>query len=172
MSATQELSIELAQASFPELYQVWVQPVYRYTLSRVGRVADAEDLTSQTFLSAYEKMHTLCNESPFAAWLFTIARNKIRDYYRKMNRKPQTDLENPEMLSADPASASLEELVWVRRLVERLPAHEQELIRLRYAAQLDFVTIAEILGKNAAAVRKFHYRLIQKLQKQMEVAHD
>ena len=165
--------------AFESLYDRHATRVWRYILRSTGNAATADELAQEVWFSVARQAGQYAPRASapdlplvrFTTWLFTIARNKIRDHYRKMNRKPQTDLENPEMLSADPDSTPLEELVWVRRLVERLPAHEQELIRLRYAAQLDFVTIAEILGKNAAATRKFHYRLIQKLQKQLEAKY-
>lgn len=47
----------MAEKSFSELYRLHVNNVYYYLLSRVRNEADAEDLTSQTFITALEKRH-------------------------------------------------------------------------------------------------------------------
>lgn len=74
--------------NFSELYRKNVTNIYYYLYSRVRNVADAEDLTSQTFVTALENLHTLNDPQRFTPWVFTIARNKAIDFFRKSNRRP------------------------------------------------------------------------------------
>jgi RNA polymerase sigma-70 factor, ECF subfamily len=65
---------------FDTLYPLYLPQVYRYLLARVGNVADAQDLASETFLAALQGLPTYHGERPFAAWVLGIARHKVADY--------------------------------------------------------------------------------------------
>ena len=65
--------------AFAQLYDLYVQRVYRYLLSKVGNEQEAEDLTAQTFLSALQGLERYTHRGNFAAWLFSIARRKVAD---------------------------------------------------------------------------------------------
>jgi RNA polymerase sigma-70 factor (ECF subfamily) len=61
-----------------------------------------------------------------------------------------------------------EELSQLRRLIQGLAAPDQELIRLRFVAELSFAEIAELLGRREDTVKKSLYRLLARLKDQME----
>jgi len=160
-------------AEFTALYDRYFRPVYRYLYSRVGSVPEAEDLTAQTFLAALEALPRYRHRGHFAAWLFTIARNKIRDHYRHSSPSASLD-ENRADQAEDPLtqvtrSDQLEQLL---ELVRGLDEGEQELIRLRCVAGLSFAEIGASLGRKEEAVKKAYYRLVARLQRQLEVDHD
>lgn len=157
-------------ATFSKLYDQYVQPVYRYLLSRVGNAHEAEDITSQTFMAAYESLGRYRERGQFSAWLFRIARSKLNDHFRR--HKHEVDLETAgEILEREDALGVLiraEELSRIRSLINGLSEEEQDLVRLRYVADLSFVEIADLLGRREDAVKKSIYRLLARLKGQME----
>ena len=74
--------------AFGRLYDMYVDRVYRHVYYRVGNVADAEDLTQQVFLKAWQAIDRYKKTaSPFLAWLMTISHNLVVDFYRTSNRE-------------------------------------------------------------------------------------
>jgi len=176
-SRTQPESITLlvteaknSPAAFGRLYDHYVQPVYHYLYSRVGSVPEAEDLTSQTFIAAFEALPRYRERGHFAAWLFRIARSKLMDHFRRS--RADTGLDAADRPAEDPDTLSHliqdEELSRLKTLIHSLPADEQDLIRLRYVAGLSFPEMAELLGKREEAVKKSVQRLLARLRSQME----
>src|SRR5512138_170132 len=159
-------------ADFKPIYQKWLKPVYRYFYFRVGNEKDAEDLTSQVFLKVYEDLPRYSNRGCFSAWLFTIARARAVDFYRKTNREvplaeaaPLTD----EAILADQTVRNAD-LSQVLDLINRLAPDKQELIRLRFVAGLSYREIGTLLHYKEDAVRKAISRILERIQ--MEVDHD
>jgi RNA polymerase sigma factor (sigma-70 family) len=162
-----------AAESFRALYDRWLQPVYRYILSRVRNVPEAEDLTSQTFLTALEAFPRYRERGRAAAWLFTIARNKILDAARRKTPSPLSEDEDGPIYADDSIGGwGAEFLISLRMRIDSLPAEEKELIRLRYVADLSFPEMAEVVGKREEAVKKSLYRLIGRLRKDLEDRHE
>ena len=159
--------------AFAKLYDCYAPNIYRYLLSRLGNVAGAQDVTSQTFLRAFEMFPRYRHTGYFSAWLFAIARSKYVDYLRKTKNQPETI---PDSVK-DPQDDLLQEVIRSERLVElkviihKLPEEEQELLRLRFVAGLSFSEMASLLERNEDAVKKTLYRLLDRLQSQLEDSH-
>ena len=110
--------------NFTELYRKNVSPVFYYLYSRVHNAADAEDLTSQTFVTALETLSKLRDPQKFRPWVFTIARNKAVDYFRKAQRHPTADYDE-ELDAAKPngeaiSQADQDRLHDLEQLISRL----------------------------------------------------
>ena len=161
-------------AAFARLYDRHVQSIYAYLLAKTGDVADAEDLTSQTFLAAYEKLSKNRFQGRFVPWLFCIARNKLVDFYRKNKR--HFTINNLSQIGVE--LDSLHDLIQAEKinalsgLVKNLPETDFELLHLRLVTELTFQEIAVIQRKNEAAVKKTYYRLIERMKKDMEQVYE
>jgi RNA polymerase sigma-70 factor (ECF subfamily) len=177
-TAEDEADLALPQrrtpALFKKLYLRWVSPVYRYLLHQVGDPSLAEDITSQVFLAAFEQLPRYQHRGTFAAWVFTIARNKARDHFRRSSR--QVSFEEvaeapfrPDLLGAVIHADQLERL---DRLIRGLPEGELEMIRLRYVAELSLAEIGALVHRSEEATRKAISRLLARLQRQMEDDHE
>jgi RNA polymerase sigma-70 factor (ECF subfamily) len=160
-------------AEFTALYDRYFRPIYRYLYSRVGNVPEAEDLTAQTFLAALEALPRYRHRGHFSAWLFAIARNKARDHYRRRAPDAPIDENRPDM-SEDPLAQTIrsDQIKQLADLIGKLDEEEQELIRLRCAANLSFAEIGAFLGRKEDTVKKAFYRLAARLQLQLEVSHE
>jgi len=159
--------------AFALLYDRYIQRLYHYCHYRTNNARDAEDLTSQVFLAAMEAFPRYRQDGHFAAWLFTIARNKVADHYR---RAADPSLEQAVLRPADSDPAGEAESSQQReallRAVRELDEEEQELIRLRYAAGLSFAEIGSALHKSEGAAKKMLYRLLERLKSGMEAGDE
>ncbi|HEY4579706.1 MAG TPA: sigma-70 family RNA polymerase sigma factor [Candidatus Acidoferrales bacterium] len=104
--------------------------------------------------------------------MFRIARSKVVDHLRR--RAPASLDESYPADSADLLAqvAHSEETARLSALIRALDGDEQELIRLRYVAELPFAEMASLLGRNEAAVKKSLYRLLGRLHKQLDGSHE
>lgn len=155
---------------FAALYDRFLAPLYGYLYQHVANKQEAEELTSQTFLAAFEAFQSYRHRGMFAAWLFGIARKKLADHYRHWPR--EQSLEEVSEPAEDPhylgQTVREERLAALKRVIATLPEGEKELLRLRFSAGLSFKEMALLLHKNEEAVKKSVYRLLARLQSQME----
>src|ERR1035437_4731989 len=110
--------------AFAALYRRYLTPVYRYLYSRLGSVHDAEDITTQVFIDALEGLSANHYRAwgCFSAWLFTIARRRLADFYRQ---RPATPLR--EIPSAEPGLlAALEKSDELKSLTHLLAQLDEE----------------------------------------------
>ena len=159
--------------AFGELYRLYADQVFRYLYSRLGNVHEAEDVTAQTFLAAFEAFDRFRQDDNFASWLFTIARNKAMDHFRR-NKKQEPELSEEASSTEDEPLSSViqsEQAVALSRLIQRLPEEERELLRLRFLAEMTYGEMAHFLHRTEQAVKKTIYRLLARLQSQLEVSN-
>lgn len=156
---------------FAVLYNRHVTNVYRYLLSRTGNQADAEDLTSQTFLEAMEKLDRYRGDGNFQAWLFRIARNKSIDHYRKHKRltwlAEEREIEDTTQGSLDTQVSHTLQLDAVLGQLGNLAPDRAEVISLRLFGQLETAEIAQLMDKSETAVRMLLHRGIRDLQSRL-----
>jgi RNA polymerase sigma-70 factor (ECF subfamily) len=158
--------------AFAELYDACVERVYRYVYFRVTDASAVEDLTSQVFLKAWENLdHYQIGSSPFVAWLYTIARNLVIDFYR--TQKSSIPLDEVTTLPAKEQSPVEEvelrfSLQAMRDGLQALTDDQQQVLILKYIAGLPNENIAKLMNRREGAVRALQMRALQTLSKYMK----
>ncbi len=157
-----------AQA-FEALYLRYLPRLYRYCLHRVGDVHQAEDISAQVF---FEVLNGLLNgkfkeDGCFPAWLFTIARRRVIDHYRQPNPEPLKET-HPTHLDLPGLTEARDEQRQLSKLISELEDGQQELLRLRFAAEMSFEEIAMLDGRKPAAVKMAIYRTLDQLRARWE----
>lgn len=167
------LAIQKDQDAFGELYDRHVVRVYRHIYYMVGNAAEAEDLTAQTFLRAWEAIGRYqVRGAPFVSWLLRIAHNMGVSYLR--SKRESSELHDgivDHKMQRDPESAyeqtADEELV--REAILKLREEQRQVIVLRFIEDLDYREVAEIIGKSVAAIRVIQHRALNSLRKHMQL---
>lgn len=157
---------------FAERYQQFFPRVFAYIYGRVQNVHVAEDLVAEVFERAFVKAHSLRNEEAFATWLFTIARNVVTSHGRKRARESVVD---PDVLrsivgaglSVENEVLAREELSALIECLKQFPQREQDIIALKFDAELTNAQIARIMGLSEANVRVIIFRTLRKLREMM-----
>jgi len=168
--------VQRAQAgdadAFGELYDRYVDLVYRYVYYRVGSAQVAEDLTSETFLRALRRLSSFTWQGrDVGAWFVTIARNLIADHYKSSRYRLELTTEDVTTVSESraqqegPESAVLEAMQnkVLLEAVKQLNAEQQECIVLRFLQGLSVAETAQAMGKNDGAIKALQYRAIRAL---------
>lgn len=159
-----------AAADFAELYEQFLPKVYRYISYRISDVPTAEDLTSSVFEKALNKFKTYSSQkAQFSTWIFTIARNTLIDYYRSRSSRPTVTLDDPAALSVEDASPedatiSADESRHLNACLAKLSPQEQEIISLKFGAEMTNRQIAATLALGESNVGVILYRSVRKLR--------
>lgn len=155
---------------FEEVYKNYKNRIFRYIRFRVGTIEEAEDLTSQTFLKAIDffikHQIQIRNNS---GWLYKIAGNLVRDWYRKkkpilledINAQPGFSYVPDLDLKIDEEIQDKKILVHLNQLKEK----EQQIIILKIFEDLTFQEIAKIVNKKESAIKMLYYRALNKLRR-------
>jgi RNA polymerase sigma-70 factor (ECF subfamily) len=158
-------------AQFTELYRRHLRDVYSYSYYRVGNHHDAEDLTEQTFLQAYRHFERALREShgrPLRPWLIRIAHNLAANFYRDRSRKPESAIEDADLISSPHTTESLvegrEELQAILDGVKQLPDDRREALIMRFALGMDNREIARAMDKTDGATKVLIHRAIRQLE--------
>ncbi len=157
-------------SEFRKIYEKWLNPVYRYCYFRVGNKNDAEDLTSQTFLKAYEGLPSYRHRGYFSAWLFSIARARVTDFYRKHKHEypifEANQISDENNLSTQVAKNMTLDQVY--DMIHQLPEKDKELLSLRFVAELTYPEIGVLLHRKEDAVRKAISRILERIKKEVD----
>jgi RNA polymerase sigma factor (sigma-70 family) len=159
MSARERTDEELMQAyvagdrhAFEELFARYAPRISRL-MRRSVAVADADDLVQQTFLQLHRARRDFRADARVRPWLYTIAYNLQRQYFRRRGRKPETAVEGPLMDAGQrPAEAAIYD-GQLRSALDTLPASQREAIVLHWFEGLSYAEVAQVVGAKVSAVR-------------------
>lgn len=155
---------------FGALYELYLKKIFVFIYYKTHHRETAQDLTSQTFMKALEKISTFdSGRGRFNSWIYGIARNSVTDHFRSFhfakNIEDVWDLTTGEDVVRDVSNKiQLEE---IRVGLQKLSPQQREIIILRVWQGLKFSEISEILGKSEAACKMEFSRGIKNLEKEV-----
>lgn len=164
--------ITLEHPLLAALYQRCAPTLFAHLQRKVASREDAEDLLLEVFLAALEHADfAAMSVKEQESWLWSVARNKLVDSYRRAARRPgvRLDLVADDLYERDeyaPEQVTLrrEEYARLRASIEQLPELQQELLRLRFANDLHCAEIATVLQRSEGAVRMLLSRTMKMLR--------
>lgn len=154
-----------SRESFDLLVRRWQRRLWRHARRMIGSNDAAWDVTQETWIAILGQIRRLKDPTWFAAWAHRILRNKCVDYWRTAGRQRCLAEEMAERQKAgndvpreDPGHPLAEAL-------RRLPSDRQELVTLKYGANLNIVEIAVILGIPVGTVKSRLHQTREQLRR-------
>lgn len=138
-------------AALLALYPTAVREVYGYLLHRSRQAATAEDVTAETFMAAVDSIRRGAVGEVTTAWLIGIARHKLVDHWRRVERAARNLQAVPEpVMLDDPWDAELDGFL-ARDVLDSLGAHHRAALTLRYVDDLSVPEVAAVLDRTVHA---------------------
>ncbi len=155
-------------AAFGRLYDRYVDVVHRYVLFRVHDRPLAEDITSETFVRALRRLHTVSYQGrDVGAWFVTIARNLVLDHVK--SSRYRLEVTTSEFRDSDSSDDPEAEVVAgavnaaLMQCVDQLGEDQRECISLRFLQGLSVAETAVVMGRNEGAVKALQHRAVRRL---------
>lgn len=158
---------------FNRLYEENFDKIYRYIVLRIGNRTEAEDVTQQVFVNAFQSISSFKWQGiPFSAWLFRIAHNQVVDFLRKQSRLTAAPLEDSlasEELRPEQAAEHNLDIKQLLSATRQLTEAQRQVISLRFTSELPIAQVAKLMGKSQGAVKALQHSAIVALRKALSV---
>jgi RNA polymerase sigma-70 factor (ECF subfamily) len=151
--------------SFNILVNKYEIVIFRFIYNIIRDTEASQDITQETFITAYNKLYTYKHEYKFINWMFQIAKNKSIDYMRKYRRVYEVNIEDVQYIqytgiSPEQSAEYSETKYLVEEFVKGLNETDRQILSLKYLKEeTTFTDIAEILSMSESAVKARFYRL-------------
>ena len=166
--------------AFEQLVLTYQTPIYNLCFRMVGNAEDAADLTQESFLKAWNHLHSFHYEAAFSTWLYRLASNTCLDFLRSMKRHPQISLtvedndgeeatlDIPD-LSPSPEEALLcaEEKALLAQAMQELEPEQRQILTLRVVYEMSYADIADVLRIREGTVKSRLSRARDALRKNL-----
>lgn len=143
--------------------------IFRFLYWQAGDTDLAEDLTSEVFIRAWNHTEIFENaEHNARAWLYTVARNLLKDHWRKKQAVALDDI--PEPLSDQDVVGDAivnEEHTQIHAAIATLDERMQTVVILRFLQHLPVRSVAGIMQISEANVRTIQFRALKELKKRL-----
>jgi RNA polymerase sigma-70 factor (ECF subfamily) len=141
--------------AFGDIVDRYQEGVQRYLLRLTGDYELAKDITQDTFIQAYKSVLKTNSEYSLKAWLYSIASNNFRQYYRRktvLSFVPLSGLEKSDSRASSEDSTDRD--MAIQEALLRVPEMLRESLTLHFVEGFKYREIAEVLGISEEAVRK------------------
>jgi len=159
---------------FSDIYDQYIEKIYRFVYLKVNSQEIAEDLTSRVFLKGWEAYQNGPKGTPEeiknpGALLYQIARNAVVDHYREKGRANQVPVDAIQQI-ADPGTSAQDKAILnadigiVKLAIQKLKKEHQDIIIWHYLEDMPIADIAKLLDRPAGTVRVMLHRGLKELK--------
>jgi len=166
--------MENLNEQFSQIYDQYIDKIYRFVYLKVNSQEMAEDITSKVFTKGWEAFQSSNDPNGIpiknpGAFLYQIARNAVIDHYREKGRTrvistdagpeiadPGTNAQDKAILSAD--------INAIKKSIQKLEKEHQDIIIWHYLEDMPIANIAKLLDKPAGTVRVMLHRGLKDLK--------
>ena len=163
--------------AFSELVEKYQKQVHALAWRKIGDFHIAEDITQDTFLKAYQRLHTLKEPHRFAGWLYVIATRRCLALFRQKRLQTQV-IENIDTLVSNKdaysqhiaeeqaKTADMAQQEVVKKLLATLKESDRTVITLHYFGEMTCEEMSEFLGVSANTIKSRLRRARNRLKKE------
>jgi RNA polymerase sigma-70 factor (ECF subfamily) len=173
--------IRRVQAGDGDAFEVLVvkyqERIFRLIRRLLRNPDQVEDLAQEVFIRAYRSLGSFKGEASFYTWLYKIALNSCRNYYRSLGRRPEGSVVDNESVLTNRASAgyspereAVRSEFWrsVRGSLEELPEEQREAVVLCDLEGMSYDEMAAVIGIPVGTVRSRVFRGRRSLQRKLK----
>ena len=164
---------------FEQIYNSYHDKIYNFIYFKIYNAQISEDLTSDVFLAAYKNLNRYDSDKSFiTTWLYAIACNRLKNYYKSSSRKQEYSIENWTEKWEDTDMANdnmLERQEWRILLLEvllQLPERNRKIVLMKYYDNMTSKEIGRKLDLSSGNVRIILKRSLELMKKKLKVIDD
>lgn len=165
------------QQAFSVLVEKYQRQIHALAWQKIGDYHIAQEITQDTFLTAYQKLHSLTHHNRFEGWLYVLTSNKCKNWHRKKRIVLQS-LEDTDPVELDQAyyseymnrqrqeDADQKRRAFIYKLLGKLPESERTVMNLHYIGEMTCEDISKFLGVSINTVLSRLHRARKRLEKE------
>jgi len=162
--------------AYAQLVDAYKSPIYNLAFRMTGSLSDAEDLTQEIFIRAYQKLYQFNLGKKYFTWLYTIGINLIRNHLKKKSKDAlthtmdhfSTESQRTGKESREGDFLSEDSIKRLDQNMQKLPVDMREAIILKYYQDMTFEEVAAVTSDSVSAVKMRVYRGLEKLKALMD----
>jgi RNA polymerase sigma-70 factor (ECF subfamily) len=172
------LTMRGTSRAYETLVRRYQKLVYNVLFQMLQNHESAADVTQDTFVRAFNGLHTFRKDAPFKPWLLRIASNSGLNKIRESKLRDHDSLDSmlEENAHSEPASGQNVEAevewrlsqVMLTKALETLPVRQKHIFLLRYQHDLSYADIAQITDESESSVKSILFRTREKLRKMLQ----
>ena len=154
---------------FEHILNKYSQQVFNLVVNIVSSKEDAEELTQDVFLKAFQSLSLFKEESSFSTWLYRIATNETYTFVSKNSHVQYDDI--------DEAATAIEADEWfdgdhlqarLQAAIQSLPPKQRMVFNMKYYDEMKYEEMSAILGTSTGALKASYHIAVKKISEYLE----
>jgi len=166
--------MDSCKKEFNQIYDQYIEKIYRFIFLKVDSIEVCQDLTAETFTRLWQELNRNNKIEHISGFLYRVARNLVIDYYRQRNKNPIVSADSVSIIdeknNPHKKAEQSSDLEMVKKAMNNLKEDYKDVIIWRYLNDLSISEIAQIVNKSESAVRVTLSRALTELKKHFEEA--